>query len=146
MAEKVRVVYKFGKPIGHGTRHDESQHFLLSPRQILFMLTWWMHSNASLSSSRVPPVGGESGTATNVSRRNYFCSFEQWQITIRLWDRTSLKGPGQIAHLAQIGRQIGYAGFHSADMIVWLAQIRFLKFDKTWVPSGKSFIFWTFFW
>ncbi|UOH79210.1 hypothetical protein LQV05_000201 [Cryptococcus neoformans] len=43
---------------------------------------------------------------------------------------TSLKGPGQIAHLAQIGRQIGYAGFHTADMIVWLAQVRFLKFDK----------------
>lgn len=40
MAEKVRVVNKFGKPIGHGTRHDESQRFLLSPRLILFMLTW----------------------------------------------------------------------------------------------------------
>lgn len=44
--------------------------------------------------------------------------------------RTSLNGAGQLAHIAQIARQVGYGGYLGADMLVWLGSIRFLKYDK----------------
>ncbi|ORX36698.1 peroxisomal biogenesis factor 11 [Kockovaella imperatae] len=54
------------------------------------------------------------------------------QAALRLAQRpiTSLTAPGQIAHLAQIGRQIGYAGFLGSDGLVWLGGIQFLRYDK----------------
>nr|XP_019010901.1 uncharacterized protein I206_04205 [Kwoniella pini CBS 10737]OCF49682.1 hypothetical protein I206_04205 [Kwoniella pini CBS 10737] len=53
-------------------------------------------------------------------------------------------GPAQVAHLAQIGRQLGYAGFFTNDMIVWLGQVRFLKLDKFQLERFQrlTFKFW----
>ncbi|WRT66301.1 uncharacterized protein IL334_003255 [Kwoniella shivajii] len=55
-----------------------------------------------------------------------------------------VQGPAQIAQLAQIGRQLGYAGFFTNDMIVWLGQIRFLKLDKVQLDRFQrlTFKFW----
>nr|XP_018263134.1 uncharacterized protein I303_04626 [Kwoniella dejecticola CBS 10117]OBR85292.1 hypothetical protein I303_04626 [Kwoniella dejecticola CBS 10117] len=53
-------------------------------------------------------------------------------------------GPAQVAHLAQIGRQLGYAGFFTNDMILWLGQVRFLKLDKVQLERFQrlTFKFW----
>lgn len=48
---------------------------------------------------------------------------------------TSLHGAGQLAHVAQIARQVGYAGYLGADMLVWLGTIRFLRYDKEYASS-----------
>ncbi|WVR06994.1 hypothetical protein IAU60_004032 [Kwoniella sp. DSM 27419] len=76
--------------------------------------------------------GLKTGFATGRRVMRLFRPAEFLQSAMNLAQRpvTSLKGPGQIAHLAQIGRQLGYAGFFTADMMVWLGQIRFLRFDK----------------
>lgn len=50
--------------------------------------------------------------------------------THKLTDSSSLNGAGQLAHIAQIARQIGYGGYLGTDMLVWLGTIRFLKYDK----------------
>nr|ODN88309.1 hypothetical protein L203_02919 [Cryptococcus depauperatus CBS 7841] len=50
-------------------------------------------------------------------------------------------GPGKVAHFAQIGRQIGYAGFHTNDMLVWLAQVRFLKLDKAMAAKYQRLMY-----
>ncbi|KAL0250572.1 hypothetical protein I308_102754 [Cryptococcus tetragattii IND107] len=96
------------------------------------LISWYLLSRGRIeSASRFE--GLKNGLANGRKVMRLFRPAEFLQSAVNLAQRpiTSLKGPGQIAHLAQIGRQIGYAGFHSADMIVWLAQIRFLKFDKT---------------
>ncbi|AFR92361.1 hypothetical protein J008_00231 [Cryptococcus neoformans] len=95
------------------------------------LVSWYLLSRGRIeSASRFE--GLKTGLANGRKVMRLFRPAEFLQSAVNLAQRpvTSLKGPGQIAHLAQIGRQIGYAGFHTADMIVWLAQVRFLKFDK----------------
>jgi hypothetical protein len=42
----------------------------------------------------------------------------------------SLQGPGQLAHVAQIAKQLGMATYYGADMFVWLQQQGFTRFEK----------------
>ncbi|WVQ99336.1 hypothetical protein IAU59_006469 [Kwoniella sp. CBS 9459] len=76
--------------------------------------------------------GLKNGLATGRRVMRLFRPAEFLQSAMNLAQRpvSSLKGAGQLAHLAQIGRQLGYAGFFTSDMLVWLGQIRFLKLDK----------------
>ncbi|WVQ72567.1 hypothetical protein IAR50_002125 [Cryptococcus sp. DSM 104548] len=76
--------------------------------------------------------GLKGGLANGRKVMRLFRPVEFLQSAINLAQRpvTTSKGPAQIAHIAQIGRQIGYAGFHTTDMITWLSSIRFLKYDK----------------
>jgi hypothetical protein len=41
----------------------------------------------------------------------------------QLMDRSNLSGHGQLAHFAQIGRQLGYAGYFATDQMLWLAGV-----------------------
>ncbi|ODO08094.1 hypothetical protein I350_03677 [Cryptococcus amylolentus CBS 6273] len=71
--------------------------------------------------------GLKGGLANGRKVMRLFRPAEFLQSAINLAQRP---GPAQVAHIAQIGRQIGYAGFHTTDMITWLSSIRFLKYDK----------------
>ncbi|ORY34047.1 peroxisomal biogenesis factor 11 [Naematelia encephala] len=76
--------------------------------------------------------GLKNGLANGRRIMRIFRPAEFMQAAVRLSARpiTSLSGPGQLAHVAQIGRQLGYAGFLTTDTLVWLGSIRFLRYDK----------------
>lgn len=48
---------------------------------------------------------------------------------------SSLSGPGQLAHFAQIGRQLGYAGYYATDQMLWLAGVGLTRPTKEYVFS-----------
>jgi peroxin-11B len=49
-------------------------------------------------------------------------------------DRSNLSGHGQLAHFAQIGRQLGYAGYFATDQMLWLAGVGVTRPTKEYVP------------
>jgi hypothetical protein len=48
-------------------------------------------------------------------------------------DRSNLSGHGQLAHFAQIGRQLGYAGYFATDQMLWLAGVGVTRPTKEYV-------------
>ncbi|WWD02910.1 hypothetical protein V865_000952 [Kwoniella europaea PYCC6329] len=90
--------------------------------------------------------GLKNGLATGRKVMRLFRPAEFLQSAMNLAQKpiTNLRGPAQIAQLAQIGRQVGYAGFFTNDMIVWLGQVRFLKLDKVQLERFQrlTFKFW----
>lgn len=44
--------------------------------------------------------------------------------------RTSLQGPAQLAHVAQISKQLCMATYYGTDMLIWLAQVGALRYEK----------------
>ena len=51
-----------------------------------------------------------------------------------LMNRSNLSGHGQLAHFAQIGRQLGYAGYFATDQMLWLAGVGVTRPNKESVP------------
>lgn len=47
--------------------------------------------------------------------------------------RSNLSGHGQLAHFAQIGRQLGYAGYFATDQMLWLAGVGVTRPTKEYV-------------
>ena len=54
-------------------------------------------------------------------------------------DRSNLSGHGQLAHFAQIGRQLGYAGYFATDQMLWLAGVGVTRPTKEYVPLIPRF-------
>lgn len=76
--------------------------------------------------------GLKTGLANVRKALRLFRPAEFLQSAVKLSARpvTSLQGPGQLAHVAQIVKQLGMATYYGADMFVWLQQQGFTKFDK----------------
>ncbi|WWD17340.1 hypothetical protein CI109_101781 [Kwoniella shandongensis] len=90
--------------------------------------------------------GLKNGFATGRRVMRLFRPAEFLQSAMNLAQRpvTDIRAPQSIAHLAQIGRQLGYAGFFTSDMMVWLGQIGFLRYDKEKLARFQrlTFKFW----
>ncbi|KAL7421791.1 Peroxisomal membrane protein PMP27 [Cryptotrichosporon argae] len=58
----------------------------------------------------------------------------------------NLNGPGQLAQVTQLGRQLCYAVFLTTDSVSWLNTVRFLRFDKNKLErlNRVSMKFWLF--
>ncbi|WWC89385.1 uncharacterized protein L201_004308 [Kwoniella dendrophila CBS 6074] len=83
-------------------------------------------------------------TARKVMRLFRPAEFLQSAMNLSQKPITNLRASAQLAQLAQIGRQLGYAGYFTSDSVFWLGQIRFLKLDKFQLQRYQrlAFKFW----
>ncbi|KAI9639839.1 peroxisomal biogenesis factor 11 [Dioszegia hungarica] len=75
--------------------------------------------------------GLKTGLA-NVRKGKLFRPAEFLQSAVKLSARpvTSLQGPGQLAHVSQIVKQLLMATYYGTDMLIWLTQVGTLRLDK----------------
>lgn len=60
---------------------------------------------------------------------------------IMLTNSSNLSGHGQLAHFAQIGRQLGYAGYFATDQMLWLAGVGVTRPTKEYVQPISTLSF-----
>lgn len=90
-------------------------------------------STEAVPARGVPAIRRQALCSPCVGRKEYPCPLQtahSCEESMQLISRTSLQGPGQLAHVAQIVKQLGMATYYGADMFVWLQQQGFTKFDK----------------
>ncbi|KAK4687863.1 hypothetical protein P7C73_g2258, partial [Tremellales sp. Uapishka_1] len=112
-----------------GAKHEAQTYRLI--QYLARLISWSLLRRGSIDAA-ARWDGLKLGLAGGRKMLRIFKPIEHLQSAMNLAQRpiTNLNGPGQLAQVTQLGRQLAYAGFLGTDMLVWLNSVRFLRYDK----------------